>query len=635
MSGGLTQSLSLFEEGDAGGLGEVEAPELYLVIQADRPLGQSLRLPLWCLERVKIGRSGDDRLSVDHSDKAFTLQLPDRRISSRHTEVVVQPDSVKARDLGSKNGTRINGQAVTEAQLSDGDVIEVGNCFFLFRGPGPRRRDSDLGPRVLKNPELATFDLRLAHVFNAVADVAQTDLGILILGETGSGKEVLARAIHELSERKGALAVLDSGALSERPPDQFLAGRVASDGQTAESGWLEKLDGGTLFLDEVSELPPAWQASLLRVLQDRAFHRAGAPQATPLHFRPLAATHRDPSEEIKAGRLRADLLSRVSGARLELPPLRERKQDLGLMIRSILTRLAPDAADITFRRKTVSALMSYGWPYNVRELETALRYGLARAKTAPIAVEHLPLELQGFARAEPVDVQTEIKPAITEVIGSPPPRATEVRLLGVLEVEVQGERRSLPSSKKVRALLGYLAATKKHHRRERLIALLSEGVDDPRAALRWQLSRLRAVLKHGDEDHILATRDEVGLRFDDLRVDYLEVRDALEKGLEERTIEGLEGLAETFRGGFLEGLSLPDYPEFEAWRTAMEEYCIEAQVKIARSLLRFGEEFPKRVLPYGRLLERLVPDDPHVGLAVRDLAKRAREASVMPPDADR
>jgi DNA-binding NtrC family response regulator len=231
--------------------------------------------------------------------------------------------------------------------------------------------------------------------------VAEVDSTVLILGESGVGKERVARLIHESSPRAAApLLALNCAALSETLLDTELFGhaRGAFTGAVRERpGLLEAAGGGTLFLDEVGELPLAVQAKLLRALQERRVRRVGENRDRPIHLRLVAATHRDLSEELKAGRFRKDLYYRLRVVELRVPPLRERREDILPLARVLLAEaagrmgrpvpaLTPRAAD---------QLVRHAWPGNVRELENALERAVALSRGRRVDLEDLPEDVRG------------------------------------------------------------------------------------------------------------------------------------------------------------------------------------------------------------------------------------------------
>jgi DNA-binding NtrC family response regulator len=252
--------------------------------------------------------------------------------------------------------------------------------------------------------------------------VAASPAPIVLVGESGAGKELLARAIHAWSQRSGALVAVNCGALNPNLIDSALFGhRRGAFSGAAESrpGLVRAADGGTLFLDEIADLPPAGQAALLRVLQEREVLPVGETEPVAVDLRWLSASHRDLDALAASGRLRADLLARLGGYRVALPPLRQRTEDLGLLVGTLLRRLAGErAAAVTLAPETARALVRHSWPGNARELERALEAALPLAGDGPILPAHLPPELAGA------------RPAALPVPGTPD--ELEARLVGLL-----------------------------------------------------------------------------------------------------------------------------------------------------------------------------------------------------------
>jgi len=214
-----------------------------------------------------------------------------------------------------------------------------------------------------------------------VDQVARTDAPVLILGETGSGKEVVARAIHQRSRRaEGPFLRINCGAIAPDLVDSELFGHERGSftgAVAARKGWFERADGGTLFLDEVGDLPPAAQVRLLRVLQDGSFMRVGGQHVLTCDVRVVAATHRDLPNLVRTGSFREDLWYRISVFPIRLPPLRERQQDIPALVRHFSERagvrlsgmaITPTGADL-------DALVAYPWPGNVRELAAVIERG--------------------------------------------------------------------------------------------------------------------------------------------------------------------------------------------------------------------------------------------------------------------
>jgi DNA-binding NtrC family response regulator len=246
----------------------------------------------------------------------------------------------------------------------------------------------------------------IRSLLEMVAKVAKSPLPVLITGETGTGKELVARGIHELSGRKPFLAV-NCAALPDPLLESELFGheRGAFTGaDKAKPGLLEAADGGTLFLDEVGELPVLLQPKLLRALEEGEIRRVGATRAIRVQVRLLAATNRDLDEEIAAGRFREDLYWRLNGLTLHVPPLRERPADIPVLLDHFLSRFAASMGrDVTtrFAPEAVALLTAYPWPGNVRELRSAVERAATLADSDVMAADALPERIRhgGLLRA--------------------------------------------------------------------------------------------------------------------------------------------------------------------------------------------------------------------------------------------
>jgi transcriptional regulator with PAS, ATPase and Fis domain len=246
---------------------------------------------------------------------------------------------------------------------------------------------------------------------------------IVLRGATGTGKEVIARAIHAASGRGGPLVAVNCGAL----PDELVESELFGYRKGAFSGALEdrpglmrSADGGTLLLDEIADLPLATQAVLLRVLQQHEVLPLGASRPVPVDLRVIAASHRDLEAEVSAGRFREDLLARLAGLTAVVPSVAERREDLGILIAALLGRL-PDPASIRFSVDAGRALVRYGWPRNVRELEQAVGAAVALASSGMIDLAHLPATVGDHTSTPAVDAPL-----------SPADAARREQLLGLL-----------------------------------------------------------------------------------------------------------------------------------------------------------------------------------------------------------
>ena len=358
-----------------------------------------MRIDLGAFDEITLGR-GKIHQAITTKESGLRrceLRLVDPWLSSHHARVLRLGGRWILEDLGSKNGCFVGGQNQKKATLEDGDLIELGHSFFLFRDAlevtpnEPAIIEST--PAAQLNP-LYTFSPDFADNCRGLDLVAASRIAILLEGETGTGKEVAARAIHQLSGRKGAFVALNCAALPRDLVEGELFGhqRGAFSGAiTSQTGLVRAADGGTLFLDEVGEMPLSAQAKFLRVLQEREVRPLGATVSVTVDFRVVAATNRPLLAMVESGAFRRDLLARLSGHSVTLSSLRDRREDLGLLIAALLRKLDPArATSITFHPSAARALMLYDFPANIRELEMALGTALILSKDAPcITLQHL------------------------------------------------------------------------------------------------------------------------------------------------------------------------------------------------------------------------------------------------------
>lgn len=256
-----------------------------------------------------------------------------------------------------------------------------------------------------KSNDVIGRSVAMQRVMDLVERIAPTKATVLITGESGTGKEQIARAIHDRSDRaQGPFLVLNCGALPENLMESELFGHekgafTGAAGRTL--GMFREADGGTLFLDEVGELPPALQVKLLRVLQERRVRPVGAAQETPVDVRVLAATNRPVEVDVAEGRFRQDLYYRLNVIRVELPPLRERRDDIPLLAEQFVQRFAREMGKniIGFTADAVRALTDYDFPGNVRELENLIERAVALAGSSRIGLGDFPPAVSGLAGA--------------------------------------------------------------------------------------------------------------------------------------------------------------------------------------------------------------------------------------------
>jgi len=292
------------------------------------------------------------------------VRIADREVSRLHAELEPTDRGTWVRDLGSRNGTFVESLQVAAALLPDGAHIRVGGTDVVLRYP------AEASPIELWPEErfggLIGASTPMRELFAQMARVAQSDAPALILGETGTGKELVARAIHDASARaSGPFVIVDCAALASSLIEGELFGhaRGAFTGAVgARAGSFEAANGGTIFLDEIGELPPALQPKLLRALESRAIKRLGESEHRPIDVRLVAATHRDLRRMVNAGAFREDLYFRIAVLPLVLPPLRARKSDIPLLFRHFLGGRTP-VEPVSERE-----LADMPWLGNVREL---------------------------------------------------------------------------------------------------------------------------------------------------------------------------------------------------------------------------------------------------------------------------
>jgi transcriptional regulator with GAF, ATPase, and Fis domain len=352
-------------------------------MERTRPLAGGARHSLANVHRVILGR-GEAREAlrvVVDGRPTLQLRIPDGQISKTHARLESRSERWSIHDCGSTNGMRVNGRRVEEMILSDGDLVEIGRTLFRFRGALSTPVDA---PGDLESTELQGVPARIGALapsvvrdLDDVERVARSDVSVLIGGETGTGKEVLARAIHDASRRRGAFVAVNCGALPQGLVESLLFGHkkgAFSGASSDEAGFARAAEGGTLFLDEVGDLPLAAQAVLLRLLQEREVVPLGATRPVALDVRVVAATHQTLHTRVESGAFRQDLLARLAQFTYTVPPLRDRIDDMGALVSAILPKVAGErAASLSFSARAARELVGHRWRDNVRELEQRLK----------------------------------------------------------------------------------------------------------------------------------------------------------------------------------------------------------------------------------------------------------------------
>jgi len=365
-------------------------------------------------------------------DASNLICVPEQAISRQHARIYSRVDPVTNReswflqDLGSRNGTMVDGAYVGEIELEPNHEIRVGDAIFKFVESGAEKYVTyRLDGRVAGDRKAKLFtDLvggaQIDHIAADIERIAPKELSAVILGETGTGKEVIARGIHRLSGRRGSLQAINCAAIPHNLLESELFGyrRGAFSGADRDKPGLIKLaDQGTLFLDEIGDMPLDAQAKLLRVLQSREVFPLGATNPERVDIRIVCATHRDLYQYVKEGKFRGDLLARLNEHVVRLPPLRERKEDILLLARSFGARYGRPSLTFTF--SFIVALLHYDWPFNVRELESCIKRAVALTDGTQLDTVHLPdaisEHMKGYGERPRMSIASNAPP----VLGSP------------------------------------------------------------------------------------------------------------------------------------------------------------------------------------------------------------------------
>lgn len=328
------------------------------------------------------------------------LVVPVNAVSRTHAEIAWERGGFWVRDRGSTNGTLVDGRRVTtEARLEHGQEVRVGDAIFKFvegdaeRFESYRIDGSMVSPesRLAHEPTELVGGYQMDRIAAQMERIGKTQLSVLLLGESGTGKEVVAREIHRLSGRKGPFRAVNCAAVPENLFESELFGyrRGAFSGADRDKqGILRAAHEGTLLLDEIGDMPLEAQAKLLRVLQSKEVYPLGSTAPEIVDVRIVCATHRDLRRLQREDSFRPDLFARLNEYQLRLPPLRDRKEDIYLLLRTFLGRHGRPDLGVSFLFMT--ALLQYDWPYNVRELEACAKRAIALADGAVLDDHLLP-----------------------------------------------------------------------------------------------------------------------------------------------------------------------------------------------------------------------------------------------------
>jgi transcriptional regulator with GAF, ATPase, and Fis domain len=359
--------------------------------------------------------------SMDDND----IVLRDDTVSRYHCKVTQEDDAFVVRDQSSTNGTFINQVRVREAYLSPNAVLRLGNSELIFQPideqiavmPSTRDRFGDI---------IGT-NIKMREIFGILEKIAPTNATILIEGETGTGKEVVAQTIHKMSQRAGKpFVVFDCGAVPESLIESELFGHEKGSFTGAimtRQGLFELAQGGTIFLDELGELSLELQPKLLRVLEQREVRRVGSAKPIQINVRVIAATNRNLDNAVKTGKFREDLFFRLSVVRLFLPALRERPEDVPLLVKHFLktshfNRNRDSSLKLrSISREALNATMRYAWPGNIRELLNVIERACSLADGDCIDIGDLPDHISSLVAPKGQPAQVVATTAVSTTVG--------------------------------------------------------------------------------------------------------------------------------------------------------------------------------------------------------------------------
>jgi len=328
-----------------------------------------------------------------------SVVVPQPAVSRSHARINYDGSGWVLTDLGARNGTLVNGMFVSQAHINHGDELRIGDAFFKFverdcEGYLNYRIDGAVLRGAPACPSGMVGGYQMATITTALEKIAQTPISVIILGESGTGKEVFARAVHTWSGRPGAFCALNCAAIPANLLESELFGyrRGAFSGAERDHvGLVRAADHGTLFLDEVGDMPLAAQAKLLRVLQAKEVLPLGATQPEQVDVRVVCATHRDLNAMQTEKTFRGDLFARINEYSVQLPALRDRKEDIyALCIEFLRQQKRPDLIPSV---PYMTGVLHYEFPYNVRELEALIKRGIALCDSDHLSANHLSAEI--------------------------------------------------------------------------------------------------------------------------------------------------------------------------------------------------------------------------------------------------
>jgi two-component system response regulator GlrR len=363
------------------------------------------------------------------------LRLDDPTVSRKHAEISRTAEGYLLQDLGSTNGTFLNSVRVDRAYLRDGAVVTVGETSMVFSTGTDRALGSEKAPSIFG--QMVAVSEPMLKAFALLEGLAASDITVLIEGETGTGKELAARAVHDRSPRaKRPFVIFDCSTVPGQLMESELFGHAKgafTGASEARPGAIEDAEGGTLFLDEIGELPPDLQPKLLRLLDLKEFKRVGTSDRKVANVRFVAATNVDLEDHVRRDLFRRDLYFRISAAKVTLFPLRERPKDISALARHFLGILSQEQGrSLTLKKDALGALTKHQWEGNIREMKNLLETAVALCRSDAISAKDLPFQSvasQSSADGSLADAEEQaIKDALEKSAGN---RRKAARLLGI------------------------------------------------------------------------------------------------------------------------------------------------------------------------------------------------------------
>ena len=422
-TGELLVTTPLRSSSDRGG-----APSAFLIriARSHRPYDtEQLSVPLDNFTEVYWGRGEQDSIKA-LDDRRLNVTIDDPSLSTPHARLthktVAHRPVFMLEDLKSTNGCLVNGSRVTgPCSLEHGDMVETGQTFWKFHNRPVAHLDQlmTLAHDGAPITTSSSFSFEVLRLLSMLERIAPSDIPVIITGETGTGKEMMAVNIHQRSGRPGRYVALNCAAIPEGLIESELFGHCKGAFTGAldhKRGVIEAAHRGTLLLDEVGDMPLSAQAKLLRVLEEHEVVRVGETTERKVDVRFVAATNQNLTRMVERRTFREDLYARINVFPIELPPLRDRKEDLGILLAYFLLERQGRGGRVQVSHEFFRALTLHGWPFNIRELTKAVHVALTLAGPGDrLELEHLPAPLSRILDAPPGN-QRSPRPA------TPPPR---------------------------------------------------------------------------------------------------------------------------------------------------------------------------------------------------------------------